>query len=293
MITDSQDLEILLSVINQESFSKAAEQLRIQPAKVSRSVARIEEQLQTTLINRTTRNFHLTEEGLQFVERIKEALSKIEYAEECLIQKDKEPSGKLRVDAASPFLFHQIIPHLEEFKKAYPKIELDLTAHEGYTDLIKNKTDLAIRIGKLQDSSLIASNLGKSKLLIVATPAYLKRNGFPKTPKDLLEHTTIGFTEPTSLNNWSLKKLKQIEPKIKSNNGEVIRQMTLNSQGISCLSGFMVNKDIQEGKLIPLLEQYQLQNSPRENINAVFYKTSAVSERVKVFIDFIKPRLEL
>jgi len=293
MITHSEDLEILLTVVNQDSFSKAAEYLRIQPAKVSRAISRIEKQLNTTLINRTTRNFHLTEEGIQFIERVKEAMSKIEYAEECLLRKDKEPSGKLRVDAASPFLFHQVIPLVSEFNKLYPQIELDLTAHEGYTDLIKNKTDLAIRIGKLNDSSLIASTLGKSKLLIVASPNYLKENGIPKTPKDLEEHSLIGFTEPSSLNNWSLKKHKEISPNIKSNNGEVIRQLTLEGHGISCLSGFMVNKDIEDGKLVALLEKHQLLNSPRENINAVYYKTSAVSDRVKVFIEFLKPRLEL
>lgn len=281
MITHSEDLEILLTVVNQDSFSKAAEHLRIQPAKVSRAISRIEKQLNTTLINRTTRNFHLTEEGIQFIERVKEAMSKIEYAEECLLRKDKEPSGKLRVDAASPFLFHQVIPLVSEFNKLYPQIELDLTAHEGYTDLIKNKTDLAIRIGKLNDSSLIASTLGKSKLLIVASPNYLKENGIPKTPKDLEEHSLIGFTEPSSLNNWSLKKHKEISPNIKSNNGEVIRQLTLEGHGISCLSGFMVNKDIEDGKLVALLEKHQLLNSPRENINAVYYKTSAVSDRVK------------
>jgi len=293
MLTESEDLQILMAVINHESFSKAAEHLGIQPAKVSRSVAKIEEQLKTTLINRTTRNFHLTEEGIQFIEIVKKALGQIEYAEEFLLQKDKEPSGKLRVDAASPFLFHQIIPLLGEFKKLYPKIELDLTAHEGYTDLIKNKTDLAIRIGKLDDSSLIASSLGKSKLKIVCSPEYIKLHGRPKSPTELLKHTLIGFTEPSSLNNWPLRKLKEIIPSIKTNNGEIIRQLTLNGHGISCLSGFMVNRDIKDGKLISLLGKHQLENSPRENINAVYYKTSAVSDRVRVFIEFLKPRLEL
>lgn len=293
MITHSEDLEILLTVVNQESFSKAAEVLRVQPAKVSRSIARIERQLNTTLINRTTRHFYLTQEGIDFIERVKNALSEIEYAEECLLNKNKTPSGKLRVDAASPFLFHQIIPLISEFNELYPDIELDLTANEGYTDLIKNKTDLAIRIGQLNDSSLVASNLGKSKLFIVASPEYLKERGYPSTPKELDLHTLIGFTEPKNLNDWNLKKLREIKPNLKSNNGEVVRQLTLAGQGISCLSGFMIARDIEKGNLVPLLEKFQLQNSKRENINAVYYKTSAVSERVKAFIEFISPRLAL
>lgn len=293
MITHSEDLEILLTVVNQESFSKAAEKLRIQPAKVSRSIARIERQLNTTLINRTTRHFYLTHEGINFIERVKTAMSEIEYAEECLLNKNKAPSGKLRVDAASPFLFHQIIPLVSEFNELYPDIELDLTANEGYTDLIKNKTDLAIRIGKLNDSSLVASNLGKSKLFIVASPDYLEESGYPSTPKELDRHKLIGFTEPNNLNDWNLKKIQEIKPDIKSNNGEVVRQLTLAGQGISCLSGFMVGKDIEKGHLVPLLEKFQLQNSKRENIHAVYYKTSAVSERVKAFIEFIRPRIEL
>ncbi len=293
MITQSEDLLIFLTVIEQKSFSKAAQQLSIQPAKVSRTISKLEEQLRTTLINRTTRSLHLTEEGKQFLSIIKKGFSYIEFAEQTLLQKDRKPFGRLRVDAASPFIFHQIIPLIEEFKVLYPDIQLELTSHEDYTDLLKNETDIAIRIGKLNNSSMVAANLGKSRLLIVASPQYIRKNGVPKSPNDLNKHTLIGFTNPTSLNDWNLKNQNKITPQILTNNGEIIRQLTLANHRISCLSSFMVNNDIAEGRLVPLLTKSQRKSSPRENVNAVFYKTSAVSTRVRAFIDFIKPRLDL
>ena len=291
--TRSDDLELLLAVIEFGGFSAAADALNIQVARISRSVTKIEKALNTAILIRTTRRVMLTDEGKKFIDAVNIGLKQIQNAESNLIVKGKLPQGKLRVDAASPFIFHQLTPHINTFTKAYPEIEIELNSNEEIIDLIEKRTDVTIRIGKLEDSTLHASALGKSPLFIVASPEYIAQNGLPKTPDELKNHRLIGFSNIKSLNQWPVKGLNNVNPKMTASNGETIRQLALAGSGIACLSGFMINIDIAEGRLRSLLEPYRLIGSDRELVNAVYYKSSSVAERVKVFIDFIRPRLTL
>lgn len=293
MLTRSDDLQILLTVVDTGGFSAAAEALDIQVARVSRAVTRLESQLQVTLLNRTTRRVELTNEGRQFVDTVRIGLQTLQQAEEDLIARGERPKGRLRVDAASPFVLHQIVPLVQEFKQAYPDIELELTSNEGFVDLIEKRTDVAIRIGKLTDSTLHARPLGKSKLYIVASSTYLAQRGLPKNSSDLTHHCLIGFTGSKVLNQWPLKGIDQITPNVRASNGETVRQLTLSGNGIACLSGFMVKDDIAAGRLVPLLENEHVTHVGREQVNAVYYKTSTVARRISAFIDFIQPRLSL
>lgn len=291
--TRSNDLELLLAVIEFGGFSAAADALNIQVARISRSVTKIEKALNTAILIRTTRRVMLTDEGKKFIDAVSIGLQQIQSAESDLIVKGKVPQGKLRVDAVSPFIFHQLTPHMSAFTRAYPEIEIELNSNEGIVDLIEKRTDVAIRIGKLEDSTLHASALGKSPLFIVASPEYTAQNGLPKTPDDLKSHKLIGFSNIKSLNQWPVKGLNNVNPTITASNGETIRQLALSGCGITCLSGFMVNTDIASGRLISLLEPYRLFGTDRELVNAVYYKSSAVTERVTAFIEFIRPRLTL
>ncbi len=153
MLTRSDDLEILITVVDSGSFSQAAEVMDVQVAKVSRAVSRLEQQLGITILNRTTRRLELTEEGKRFVESVRSGLQHLRQAEEDIVSRGELPKGKLRVDAASPFMLHQLVPLVREFHAAYPDIELELTSNEGYVDLLEKRTDVAIRIGKLNDST--------------------------------------------------------------------------------------------------------------------------------------------
>ncbi|MBW0281348.1 LysR family transcriptional regulator [Shewanella xiamenensis] len=293
MKTRSDDLEILLAVVDSGGFSAAAELLDIQVARVSRAVSKVESQVGVSILNRTTRRIELTEEGRQFVEAIRIGLLQIQQAEEEIITRGELPRGRLRVDAASPFVFHQLVPLIQPFKQTYPDIELELTSNEGFVDLLEKKTDLAIRIGNLTDSTLHARPLGKSLLYIVASPDYLSRRGFPNRSSDLIHHDLLGFSTPKTLNDWPLKGFTRFTPTLTSSNGETLRQLALTGNGIACLSGFMVKKDIAEGRLIPLLESEKITNTGREQINAVYYKSSTVAKRISAFIDFIQPKLTL
>lgn len=293
MLTRSDNLEILLTVIDSGGFSAAADLLDIQVARVSRAVSKIEKQLGVTILNRTTRRFELTDEGRQFVESVRIGLLHLHQAEEQLISRGELPAGRLRIDAATPFLLHQLVPLIQPFKKAFPDIQLEITSNEGYVDLLEQRTDLAIRIGNLSDSTLHARPLGKSLLYMVASPEYLAARGLPKKASDLSGYDLIGFTDSKILNRWPLAGSDYIEPNLTASNGEAVRQLALAGNGIACLSGFMINADIKAGRLIAVLEQGKLTNTGREQIHAVFYKSSSVARRISAFIDFIQPKLSL
>ncbi|MEZ9872058.1 MULTISPECIES: LysR family transcriptional regulator [Vibrio] len=293
MLTRSDDLEMVLTVVDAGGFSAAAEALDVQVAKVSRSVSKVELQLGVSIFNRTTRRVELTEEGRQFVDSVRVGLQMIQSAEEEIVSRGELPKGRLRVDAASPFVFHQLVPLVQSFKEAYPDIELELTSNEGFVDLLEKRTDVAIRIGKLSDSTLHARPLGKSLLHIVASPDYLAKRGVPTKPEDLSSHQIVGFAGNKVLNHWPLPNQSDVAPTVTASNGETVRQLVLAGNGIACLSGFMVQEDMAAGRLIPILEQDKLANTDRERVNAVYYKSSSVSKRISAFIDFIQPRLSL
>ncbi len=293
MLTRSDDLEMVLTVVDAGGFSAAAETLDVQVAKVSRSVSKVESQLGVSIFNRTTRRVELTEEGRQFVDSVRVGLQMIQSAEEEIVSRGELPKGRLRVDAASPFVFHQLVPLVQSFKEAYPDIELELTSNEGFVDLLEKRTDVAIRIGKLSDSTLHARPLGKSLLHIVASPDYLAKRGLPTKPEDLSSHQIVGFSGNKVLNHWPLPNQSDVAPTVTASNGETVRQLVLAGNGIACLSGFMVQEDMAAGRLIPILEQDKLANTDRERVNAVYYKSSSVSKRISAFIDFIQPRLKL
>ncbi|NMP14955.1 LysR family transcriptional regulator [Thalassotalea sp. Y01] len=293
MITRSDNLHILLTVVDAGGFSAAAKVLDMQVAKVSRSVAKIETQLNTTLLNRSTRRVELTEEGRLFVERVRQGLYTLQEAEEELLYKGELPSGVLRVDAASPFVFHQLVPLVQEFQQHYPAIKLQLTSNEGYVDLLEKRIDLAIRIGKLQESSLYARPLGKSPLHLVASPEYLAKRGVPAHVVDLNGHDLLGFNDNRVLNQWPLKGLKEIEPSITASSGETLRLLALAGNGIACMSAFMIRDDVADGRLMSVLSKHRIAGTEREQVNAVFYKATSLSKRIAVFIEFIQPRLQL
>ena len=292
--TRSDDLEVLLAVAEFGGFSAAADALDMQVARVSRSVSKVEAQLGAAIFIRTTRQVRLTDDGKAFVESVKKGLEQIQLAESSITQVGELPKGKLRVDAASPFLLHQIVPLINGFKNAFPDIELELTSSEEFVDLIEKRTDIAIRIGRLEDSSLKARTLGKSPLCIVASPQYLSQNKAISKPSDLNVHQTIGFSNIKQLNKWPLKGLPTYIPSTAASSGETIRQLALSGNGIACLSSFMIEDDIKQGRLVKLLQPYvQSISLDRELINAVYYPSSSIAKRINAFIDYIKPRLKL
>ncbi|TMP18722.1 LysR family transcriptional regulator [Pseudoalteromonas sp. S2893] len=289
----TEDLEMFLTVVDSGSFSAAANLLDQQVAKVSRAVSRLENTLQCTLLNRTTRRLELTEEGHTFIKYARDGLNTLQTGEEAIKLLKQAPSGKLRIDAASPFVLHQLVPLIAEFNTQYPHITLDITSHDSIIDLLEHKTDLAIRIGELKDSNLHAKKLGVSKLHLVASPSYLKNTPTISHTSDLTQHKLIGFTDSPRLNNWPLKSPTALNFGLTASSGETVRQLCLANQGVALLSHFMIGDDLKSGKLIEILPGSISTPNNREIVQAVYYKNSAVSSRIMAFLDFIKPLLKL
>jgi DNA-binding transcriptional LysR family regulator len=289
----TEDLEILLAVADHGGFSAAANALDIQVAKVSRAVARLEQEHACSLFTRTTRKVSLTQEGERFIMAIRSAMEQIAGAEYALTAQKTRPSGRLRIDAASPFVLHQLIPLIKPFRAAYPDIELELVSNDSIIDLIEKRTDLAIRIGGLSDSGLHATLLGRSRLHLVASPDYLAARGTPKIVSELTLHDIIGFSDIANLNKLPTTPPIQLSVNIKASSGESIRQLCLAGNGIALLSNFMVSEDIKKGRLVSLLAESIQTPNPREQVNAVYYKHTALASRIDAFLNFIKTRLIL
>ncbi|WP_256714014.1 LysR family transcriptional regulator [Psychrobacter sp. C 20.9] len=289
----TEDIEIFLTVVDTGSFTGAANLLNQQVAKVSRAVSRLEDTLQCTLLNRTTRRLELTEEGHVFIIYARESLNTLYTGEEAIKLLKQAPSGHLRIDAASPFVLHQLTPLVGEFVQQYPHITLDLTSHDNVIDLLEHKTDLAIRIGDLKDSNLHARLLGKSQLRLVASPEYLYQHDEVAHIDDLSTHKLIGFNDASKLNSWPLKTPVKLNFHMTGSSGETLRQLCLNHQGIALLSHFMIGDDLKSGRLVEVLPEAIVTPNNREAIQAVYYKNSALSSRILAFLDFIQPRLTL
>lgn len=289
----TEDIEIFLTVVDTGSFTGAANLLNQQVAKVSRAVSRLEDTLQCTLLNRTTRRLELTEEGHVFIRYARESLNTLYTGEEAIKLLKQAPSGHLRIDAASPFVLHQLTPLVGEFVQQYPHITLDLTSHDNIIDLLEHKTDLAIRIGDLKDSNLHARLLGKSQLRLVVSPEYLYQHNEVAHINDLSTHKLIGFNDASKLNSWPLKTPVKLNFHMTGSSGETLRQLCLNHQGIALLSHFMIGDDLKSGRLVEVLPEAIVTPNNREAIQAVYYKNSAVSSRILAFLDFIQPRLTL
>lgn len=289
MKTTLDEMQVFIAIVDSGSITAAADVLGQTISATSRSMSRLEEKLQTTLMRRTTRRLELTEEGKAYLEQARRIIASVEEAEELMNLRRNQPAGLLRVDAASPFMLHVIAPLVPGYRKRYPQVELELNSNEGNIDLLERRTDLAIRIGRLKDSSLHAVPLGNSRVRVLASPGYLAAHGTPRRVADLASHVLLGFSQLESLNEWPLLDADgqplHIKPQVRSYSGETLRQLALNDGGIVCLSDFMTRGDRKTGALQQLFPRQTL--DVRQPINAVYYRNTAISSRIKSFIDYV------
>ncbi|MCQ0032281.1 LysR family transcriptional regulator [Burkholderia glumae] len=304
MKTSTEELQTFVAIIDSGSITAAAEQLGQTVSGVSRALNRLERKLGVTLLRRTTRSSQLTDEGELLLARAREILQAVEEAETAVSLGRVEPAGRLRVDAATPFMLHAIVPRLPAFTARYPDIALELSNNERFIDLIEQRIDIAIRIGALPDSTLHARPLGSSPLHVLASPAYLAAHGTPHSVADLARHRLLGFSDIETLNRWPLHLRADgsgngsddgtglaITPAHTASSGETLRHLGLAGIGIVCLSGFMTADDIAAGRLVPLLTE--LMTDYRQPVNAVYYRHAALTGRVQGFLDFLSQHVRL
>lgn len=258
-----EELQAFISVVDSGSITAAAEQRNQTTSGISRALSRLEQKLETTLLRRTTRRLELTEEGELFLAHARQIIGAVDDAEEQIALRRLKPAGRLRVNAAVPFMQHVIVPMIGGFRELYPQIDLELNTDDLNIDLLEQRTDVAIRIGALRDSTIHARLLGSSRLRILASPEYIQRHGAPETIEALAEHSLLGFTQPEFLNQWALPYLpggrSSITPCLAASSGETLRHLALNGQGIVELSDFMTREDQLEGRLVQVLAEQTLE----------------------------------
>ena len=294
MKATSEELVIFVAVVESGSFSRAAVQLGQANSAISRSVKKLEMKLGVSLLNRTTRQLSLAEEGERYFRRVQSILQEMAAAETEIIETRSTPRGLLRIDAATPVVLHFLLPLVKPFRERYPEVSLSLVSSETFINLIERKVDVAIRAGTLTDSSLRARPLFTSYRKMIASPSYLARYGNPTNVDDLKQHICLGFTEPVSLNTWPIAgsdgQLHEIISGLSSNSGETLKQLCLSGNGIACLSDYMINKELERGDLVEILADKRL---PVEMpFSAVYYSDRAVSTRIRAFVDFLSEHVK-
>lgn len=289
MDINSDDLAVFIAVVDSGTLSAAAAHLGQTTSGVSRALSRLEEKLATSLLTRTTRRMLLTEEGRQ----ARAILGAMDEAEESIRIRRQKPAGRLCVDAAAPFMLHCIVPHVGEFRAGYPDITLELTSNDQIIDLLEHRTDIAIRIGALQDSTLHARALSTSRRHVLASPDYLRRHGTPATVEALAQHQLLGFSQYDAGNLWPLRHQGgdqlAITPTLAASSGETLRQLALHGQGIACLADFMTREDIAAGRLVRLLADAG--TGAEQQIHAVYYRNTQLSRRISCFLEFLQQKL--
>lgn len=287
-------MEAFIRVVSSGSFSAAARAMKLTPSAVSKLMSRIENQLGVRLIDRSTRQLKLTPEGELYYSRCVKIVADIEDAEHSITEHLTQPRGRLRVNSTMGIGVHRIQPLIPEFLLRYPQIELDLSLSDAVVDLIEEQAEVAIRVGPMQDSSLTARKICESRRVIVASPAYLQKNGVPKTPADLSNHNCLAYNLRPTLNEWPFMIDGDVRPiavrgNFRGNNGETLRHMALRGAGLARLGWFQVGEDVREGRLVPVLENFHA--GEQQGVYAVFFGARHTSARVRCFVDFLVEKL--
>jgi len=281
------DYIVFSKVVSNGSMSAAAREMDISPAVVSKRLQRLETQLGTRLLNRTTRQISLTEAGEGFYERVVSILAGVEDAEDFVTRGSANAKGVLRLSAPTSFGRMHIAPHLTRFMRANPELALTIDLSDSYADIISSGLDLAIRIGELPDSTLVARKLASVRRILCATPRYLEQNGTPQKLADLDDHVLIA---PHNQGPWRLEGpegsvVYRPSSALKTNSSEVVRETTLSGLGIALRSTWDVGMALKAGDLLQVLPGYSA--SKGLGIYAVYPSRTHLPAKVRLFIDFL------
>lgn len=296
-VNRSAEMEVFVRVVETGGFSAAARALRVTPSAVSKLIGRLEARLGARLLNRSTRRLQLTPEGEAFFARSVQVLADIEEAEREVLA-GAAPRGRVRVNSVVDLGQQFVLPLVPAFLEKHPDVTLDLVLTDQVVDLLEERADVAVRMGALRSSNLTARKLGESRAVVVASPDYLARMGTPTKLEDLGRHHQMDFTFARSVRNWPF-----LSPDgevvhlpgaggVQVGDGASLRRLALEGAGLARLSVFAVAEDVQAGRLVPLLEQF----NPGDVLEAhvVFLgQGGRLPARVRAFIDFLAANVRL
>lgn len=281
---------VFAQVVQSGSFSKAADALGMSKSSVSKKVTYLEDRLGVRLLNRTTRKLSLTEVGHVFYERCERIMSEAEEAELAITRLQDEARGLLKISAPVSFGIKHLGKPLAAFAAQYDELSVDVHLNDRFVDIVEEGFDLAIRIGRLPDSSLIAKKVGSSRMIVCAAPSFWGKNEKPTHPSQLEHMNCLIYTLSRNPGNWPYMESGKIQNvridgKVKANNGDIIRDMAVSGAGISLSPAFIVGPELAQGRLETVLEDYEVEPI---NIYAVYPHNRHLSAKVRLFVDFLK-----
>ena len=285
-------MAVFAKVVEARSFTAAAEQLGLSKSAVSKQISRLEDRLGIRLLNRTTRRLSLTEAGAAYYERCARIVAEAEAADLAITHLQSEPRGVLQVNAPMSFGIAHVAPAIPDFLERYPELRVDMTLNDRVVDLVDEGFDVAIRIGALADSSLIARRLAESRMVAVAAPGYLQRHGAPDRPEDLERHNCLSYSYTPQERQWRFETEAGPRPvtvrgSFQANNGDAIRAAAVAGLGIAVLPSFIVGPDIRSGLLTTVLRDHL---SSTTVVHAVYPHSRHLTVKVRAFVDFLADR---
>ena len=291
-VTAISDLDIFARVARTGNMSMAGREMGLSPAVVSKRISLLEDRLGARLFQRTTRQLTLTETGEGYFKRVVDILSLVEEAEDYVSRRNTKPRGVLKISAPTSFSRLHITPHLTEFLTRYPDIEIDMQLTDNFVDIIREGFDLAVRIGELEDSSLVARKLAKETRVICASPAYLAAAGTPQKIEDLEAHNCLlaGAQDEWRLDGPEGACDVRVKGNIRSNSAEFIRSALVQGVGIALRATWDVGPELQRGELKVVLPDYH--GSSKNGIFAVYPCREFMPSKVNAFIEFYGDVLE-
>ncbi len=284
------EIELFVQVAETGSMSRAAEALNLSNASASRHLSALEERLGVRLVERNTRRLYLTETGQEFFQRARTILGDLRDAESTVNAAALNPAGVLRVSASLSFAMHHIAPLMREFTDRYANVSVHVEASNRYLDIIDNNIDVAVRAREYEpDSNITIRRLGETRRILAASPGYLSRHGFPRTLDDLQKHKLLIYVHANNPNvlrftQGQEQRLVSVHGLLETNDGQIVRAAALEGMGILVQPAYIIYDDIVAGRLVPVLEDWDL---PHLTINLAYPSRKHMSAKVRAFIDFM------
>ena len=284
------EIELFIQVTETGSLSRAAEALQLSNAAASRHLAALEERLGARLVERNTRRLFLTDTGREFYSRARSIVSDLREAEAAVNATSLNPVGTLRITSSLSFAMRHVAPVLREFTTRYPNLRVHVETANRYMDIIDNNMDVAIRTREFEpDSNITIRRLAETRRLMAASPTYLARFSAPRTLEELQQHKLLIYTHAHTPNELRFTKNSEervltVTSLLDSNDGQVLRAAALDGLGILIQPSYIIHEDIVAGRLVPVLDDWEL---PRLNINLAYPSRKHLSAKVRAFIDFM------
>jgi DNA-binding transcriptional LysR family regulator len=285
-------MEAFARVVERGGFTAAAQEMRMSRAMVSRHVQELEQHLGARLLHRTTRRVSLTEAGQVFYERSTQLLAELAAVEGEVGELHSRPRGTLRVNGPVVFGVLHLASAVSDYMAAFPEVTIELTLNDRTVDLVEEGYDMAVRIGRLEDSSLMARRLAPCRIVVVAAPAYLARMGEPGIPGDLVRHDCIRYMYGEGGEVWHFigpdgPGAVRVSGQLRTNNGDAMRVAAVKGRAIAALPSFIVSAELASGALVPILREYRVEEMA---VHAVYPPGRNPSAKLRSFIDFLVPR---